>query len=293
MGTTATECYAKDGRKCIFPFTYKYNFDPDDPSIFDTEVATDCTLINSFKQWCVVETSGLIGGQDDVLSEQDDPLDYINKWGYCYGSIPPPDDLEFITPAAPNCGSYMLTVDGDTCQFPFTYNGIPYNGCTTINHAGTGGEYWCATNSNFNTPVGSNLGSGFWGKCDISDCPMYRPPETGCRIPTTKPDGSFCATQNSQNGFLYSGILRHTCIIEDSVDGSYWCSTADEYKDVLHYATCALDTEDPLETCVFPFTYRGVTYKGCTTVNHYRPWCAYDSAYQTGRWGNCDMCPKP
>ena len=38
--------------------------------------------------------------------------------------------------------------------------------------------------------------------------------------------------------------------------------------------------------CSIPFTYRGVTYNSCTSVNHNRPWCSLDPVYK-GRWGNC------
>ena len=38
--------------------------------------------------------------------------------------------------------------------------------------------------------------------------------------------------------------------------------------------------------CVFPFTYKGKTYKTCTKVGHSRPWCSLDAKYK-GKWGNC------
>ena len=38
--------------------------------------------------------------------------------------------------------------------------------------------------------------------------------------------------------------------------------------------------------CSLPFTYGGVTYNSCTSVNYNRPWCSLDSVYK-GRWGNC------
>ena len=39
--------------------------------------------------------------------------------------------------------------------------------------------------------------------------------------------------------------------------------------------------------CVFPWTYSGKTYTGCTTAGGYKPWCAYDSKYKGGRWRYC------
>ena len=41
------------------------------------------------------------------------------------------------------------------------------------------------------------------------------------------------------------------------------------------------------ELCVFPFKYKGFTYHGCTDYAHDEFWCALDSVYVKGRWGNC------
>ena len=46
------------------------------------------------------------------------------------------------------------TVDGDACTFPFTYNGIEYNECTSV---ANNGVPWCASTS----------ASG-WGNCQKS-----------------------------------------------------------------------------------------------------------------------------
>ena len=41
------------------------------------------------------------------------------------------------------------------------------------------------------------------------------------------------------------------------------------------------------EDCVFPFTYDGMTYKGCTKVGGYStPWCSHDATYD-GSWDYC------
>jgi len=39
-------------------------------------------------------------------------------------------------------------------------------------------------------------------------------------------------------------------------------------------------------SCVFPFTYNGVTYDSCTSVGSDKPWCSYDKVY-AGNWGYC------
>ena len=38
--------------------------------------------------------------------------------------------------------------------------------------------------------------------------------------------------------------------------------------------------------CVFPFTYRGMSYDSCTSYDHDRPWCSFDAVYR-GQWANC------
>ncbi len=41
--------------------------------------------------------------------------------------------------------------------------------------------------------------------------------------------------------------------------------------------------------CVFPFSYKGVTYTGCSTVdNNGYPWCYTSDNYKNDHmWGNC------
>lgn len=40
--------------------------------------------------------------------------------------------------------------------------------------------------------------------------------------------------------------------------------------------------------CVFPFTYEGVTYTTCITLNNDQPWCATTNNYPVDKkWGNC------
>ena len=42
--------------------------------------------------------------------------------------------------------------------------------------------------------------------------------------------------------------------------------------------------------CVFPFTYKGITYNSCTRVDASQPWCSTESVYSS-KWGycNCDQ----
>eukprot|EP00118_Oscarella_pearsei_P024648 m.306502 g.306502 ORF g.306502 m.306502 type:complete len:305 (+) comp41311_c0_seq1:53-967(+) len=47
------------------------------------------------------------------------------------------------------------------------------------------------------------------------------------------------------------------------------------------------------KSCVFPFTYKGVDYYGCTNADHNQPWCSTiggDYQYHK-KWGNCHCSP--
>ncbi|RMX47718.1 hypothetical protein pdam_00012356 [Pocillopora damicornis] len=48
---------------------------------------------------------------------------------------------------------------------------------------------------------------------------------------------------------------------------------------------CYYKTTDG-KCCSIPFTYGGVKYHSCTTVNHHTLWCSLDSTYK-GNWENC------
>ena len=56
--------------------------------------------------------------------------------------------------------------------------------------------------------------------------------------------------------------------------------------------------EDPGKPCIFPFSYKGIEYTECTTIDNDRKhWCATkvdtNGSYIDGKWGNCNsICPK-
>ena len=55
--------------------------------------------------------------------------------------------------------------------------------------------------------------------------------------------------------------------------------------------------DDPGKPCVFPFTYKELTYTECTTFeNNGTHWCSTEvdasGSYIDGKWGNCnERCP--
>ena len=61
-----------------------------------------------------------------------------------------------------------------------------------------------------------------------------------------------------------------------------------------HFIGCkTISGPKPGVSCVFPFTYKGKTYRGCTTMeNNGVEWCSTKTdnggAHVGGQWGNCD-----
>ena len=55
--------------------------------------------------------------------------------------------------------------------------------------------------------------------------------------------------------------------------------------------------DDPGKPCVYPFTYKEITYTECTTFeNNNTHWCSTEvdasGNYIDGKWGNCNAkCP--
>merc|ERR1712135_55771 len=49
------------------------------------------------------------------------------------------------------------------------------------------------------------------------------------------------------------------------------------------------DTEWSHPDCVFPFTYNGVEYNGCTDFNNTRMWCSTTAVYIEGSYVDCTI----
>ena len=54
-----------------------------------------------------------------------------------------------------------MTTTGGNCVLPFEYNGVPYDGCTTVDYGTTP---WCATS------IGSTRESNLYGTCTSTSC---------------------------------------------------------------------------------------------------------------------------
>ncbi|XP_066499355.1 uncharacterized protein [Hoplias malabaricus] len=96
--------------------------------------------------------------------------------------------------------------------------------------------------------------------------------------------------------FLFEGRSYSTCITEGRTDGLPWCATTDDYDKDKKYGFCPSEllftfggNSDGAE-CVFPFTFLGVKYDGCTTEGRsdgYR-WCATTANFDVDKkYGFC------
>merc|ERR1711971_144390 len=108
-------CSTTSGDVCIFPFTYK------------GQTYTKCTFTNSPTPWCatMVDQSGNA---------------VTNRWGDC--SI---TDRFSSCETDTSLQSSCITIGGPTpnkpCIFPFRFNGVTHNSCTSVNI----NQPWCST----------------------------------------------------------------------------------------------------------------------------------------------------
>merc|ERR1719516_890200 len=109
---------------------------------------------------------------DDLLSIKD-AWDPSNLFHHCQSvgsstgqSCRPNSEAITVTTTLPSNqqSSGCLTTSGEPCVFPFNFQGVSYNGCTTNG----GSQPWCSTNTD---ALGSHM-YGYWGNCDTNTCPL-------------------------------------------------------------------------------------------------------------------------
>lgn len=159
-----------------------------------------------------------------------------------------------------------------------------------------GGEGW------------QNYVSKFYGRNLESSCPAMT-------LLSIRDEG-YAVARDKNNGRLYlrcadghSNRTQKASCRQDDCGESPWCFVQNQCGGMFkgchkipdqNPLTC--EEGDPCVTaeqrqCVFPFKHDGVTYNGCTTVEHEQPWC-YTQVDSNGEgyrrhWGNCvDACPK-
>jgi len=152
------------------------------PFTWRGKVYRECTTAhNDGLLWCATETDW----KGEYVPE---------KWGHCGDSCT-------------GCG----TVEGDSCVFPFTYQGTTYTECTTQDN---NGSLWCA----LDTDVGGNWRNDLhtWGNC-----------EAGCTVGCHTYSGVPCVFP-----FQYNGTLHRNCTKEMGSELT-WCATEVEEEEMV------------------------------------------------------------
>merc|ERR1712018_4850 len=171
------------------------------------------------------------------------------------------------------------TLSGSSCVFPFSYGGVTHHQCTYTDSP----VPWCATATNTDGSVITNS----WGDCSMSSSSSCTS-ESLTITPCTTTTGATC-----QFPFRYAGVVYTECATVDQ--SGPWCSTsitaAGEHipgSEGFCPSTCPVtggtsggSTSTPPttassssscvvssgpasgQTCVFPFTFNGVTHSSC------------------------------
>merc|ERR1711953_1233543 len=145
-------CVTGTGSTCVFPFKYK-----------NVEYY-ECTYAESPLPWCATQTDS----SGSVVT---------GKWGDCQISTS-------SSCTAPSLSLTSCTTDsgpqsGQSCVFPFRYNGVVFTTCTTEGQA----QPWCATS----VDTAGEFQDGQYGFCP-SSCPSTgttATPSTPTPTPTT------------------------------------------------------------------------------------------------------------
>uniref|UniRef100_V9KAV1 Matrix metalloproteinase-9 n=1 Tax=Callorhinchus milii TaxID=7868 RepID=V9KAV1_CALMI len=183
------------------------------------------------------------------------------------------DDDEFWTLGK---GAVVKTqfgnANGDSCHFPFIYEGKTYKACTTDGRDDN--SLWCATTADFDKDKK-------YGFC---------------------PDGRlFTIDGNSEDKpcvfpFVFDGKTYESCTSEGRSDGYRWCATTSNFDIDKKYGFCpnagnaVVGGNADGEQCKFPFTFYGKTYSECTTDGRAdkKLWCSTTSDFnKEKKWGFC------
>jgi len=102
-----------------------------------------------------------------------------------------------------------------------------------------------------------------------------------------------CQGQDCGNGECKDGVDTHTCECTAGWDGADCTNNIDDCQG-QDCGNGECDTDDGT-SCVFPFTYKGFEYSGCSDVgNDGVAWCATTANYDEDKqWGLCssETCP--
>jgi len=157
------ECETITGRRCVFPFKYRgktYNSCTNDGT-------------TNGQPWCAYEI-------------QRDGNAVPGKWEDCDPSVCQVSEA-CLTESGPDAGN--------SCKFPFRFNGQTYYSCARYTWSGQDyGKYWCSTMTDRNGNHVNGQGNyGFCGFCDNSAC--------GCGCDQSRIQGAAAAQQDTNIRF--------------------------------------------------------------------------------------------
>jgi len=207
---------------------------------------------------------------------------------------------------------FCLTTSGERCQFPFIFKGQTYSKCTYADSP----TPWCATLVDQNYNAITNR----WGDCSIADqdssCEVRIPPgQSSCTTIGGPKANKPCVFPFRHGGVTYSSCTKATidqlwCSTETRSDGSHiigqygLCSPTCKGTGGTSPSTGCPVTSGPAKggQCVFPFSFNGNTYQGCTPWKYGtlkgKPWCSTRTDGQGnhlnggGHYGFCGpSCP--
>ncbi|XP_042329584.1 fibronectin-like [Sceloporus undulatus] len=252
---------ARSQGPCTFPFIYK------------GKSYSSCTTAGTSagKLWCSLTSN----------------YDADPRWTYCSPSEPHPctfpfifngksysactkegsDDGQLWCATTVNYGrdskwkvcslqEYEGSSKGQTCVFPFIYQGKTFNTCTNENSSH--GRFWCSTTGNYDKDK-------MWSYC--ADARLG--PNQPCIFP-----------------FTYNGKSYSSCTTDGESSGKLWCSLTSDYNVGRKWIYC----NRYFSACVFPFIYQNKTYPTCTKDGSKIDWlwCATTSTYDKDhKWKRC------
>merc|ERR1711936_151338 len=144
-------CVTGTGSTCVFPFKYK-----------GVEYY-QCTYAESPLPWCatLTDSSGVV---------------VTGQWGDCQIS------------SSSSCTTDSGPQSGQSCVFPFRYNGVVYTTCTTEGQT----QAWCSTS----VDTAGDFQAGQYGFCP-SSCPSTGTTTTTPTTTTTTPSSTTTTTASS------------------------------------------------------------------------------------------------
>jgi len=268
LARVPNSCVTRDGDSCVFPFTYK-----------GVEYY-QCTYADSPTPWCATLTDS----QGVVVT---------NRWGDCETSSLSSCQQETIS--SPSCTTESGPQTGVPCVFPFRYNGVVYNSCTTQDKAAA----WCSTNT---TLAGTHI-PGYYGNCpsscpgaESSSCTPGTSYTVDCNTCVCGSDSKPVCTTNTCGSTTTSTTTTTT-----STTSSTTTTASTSTTTAASSTTCTTNAGPAAgSACVFPFTFSGTTYVSCAE------WI-YGGEHQGDKWcstkvdsqgvhvngeGNYGFCPS-